>query len=150
MFDNWYGNIGGKIKTWAKWIFIVEAISSIITGIALLVDTEEVIYILFCLVGPVVAFVSSWLLYGFGELIEKTTQNERNTRYIYHLLYNKENNEEEPVVKTAPPVYSAPAQRKVISSAPISSYEAGFWICRKCNSKNAAASRYCKNCGEYK
>ena len=30
-----YDNIGGKIKSWAVWIFIVEAIAAIIGGIAL-------------------------------------------------------------------------------------------------------------------
>ena len=32
------------------------------------------------IVGPLAAWVSSWLLYGFGELIEKTTEIAENTR----------------------------------------------------------------------
>lgn len=32
------------------------------------------------LLGPVIAWVSSWLLYGFGELIDKTCEIEYNTR----------------------------------------------------------------------
>ncbi len=75
-----YDNIGGKIKGLAKASFIVEAIAAVITGIALWVDTEEwwCSLILFC--GPIVAWVSSWLLYGFGELIDKVSNIERNTR----------------------------------------------------------------------
>ena len=33
MLDNWYTDIGGKIKNLAKWIFIVGAIGAIITGL---------------------------------------------------------------------------------------------------------------------
>ena len=70
MLDKLYTNIGGKIKNWAKWIFIVEAISVISSAIVLLVK-EDFLYGLLCLiVGPIVAFVSTWLLYGFGEMIE--------------------------------------------------------------------------------
>lgn len=66
-----YDNIGGKIKDLAKASFIVEAIAAVITGIVLGVDTEEwwCALILFC--GPIVAWVSSWLLYRFGELIDQ-------------------------------------------------------------------------------
>ena len=72
MLDNLYENIGGKIKNWAKWIFIIEAIGAIITGLVLLCTDEDLIlYGLLTLVcGPIVAWVSSWILYAFGELVE--------------------------------------------------------------------------------
>ena len=75
-----YDNIGGKIKGLATATFIVEAIASVIAGIALLIYTEEwwCTLILFC--GPIVAWVSSWLLYGFGEIIDKLCDIEQNTR----------------------------------------------------------------------
>ena len=70
MLDNLYSNIGAKIKNWAKWICVVETISAIIGGISLMVE-EEFLYGLLCLiVGPIVAFVSTWLLYAFGEITE--------------------------------------------------------------------------------
>lgn len=77
-----YDNIGGKIKGLAKATFIVEAIAAVITGIALMVSDEDLIPVglLVMLVGPIVAWVSSWLLYGFGELIDKASDIERNTR----------------------------------------------------------------------
>ena len=77
-----YDNIGGKIKGLAKIVFIVEAIAAAITGIALMASDEDRILIglLVMVVGPLVAWVSSWLLYGFGELIDKTCDIERNTR----------------------------------------------------------------------
>ena len=79
---NMYDNIGGKIKGLAKATFIVEAIAAVITGIALMASDEDMIPVglLVMVAGPIVAWVSSWLLYGFGELIDKTCDIERNTR----------------------------------------------------------------------
>ena len=65
-----YDNIGGKIKQLARITFAVEAISAIIGGIALFVNEEFLFGLLCFFAGPIVAWVSSWLLYGFGELIE--------------------------------------------------------------------------------
>ena len=77
-----YDNIGGKIKGLAKATFIVEAIAAIIVGIVLGVETEEswCALIIFC--GPIVAWVSSWLLYGFGEIIDTLCDIEHNTGII--------------------------------------------------------------------
>ena len=72
MLDNLYENIGGKIKNWAKWIFIVEAIGAVMAGITLIATDDDLILAglltLFC--GPIVAYVGSWILYAFGELVE--------------------------------------------------------------------------------
>ena len=77
-----YDNIGGKIKGLAKASFIVATIAEVITGIALMAADEDLILygLLVMVVGPIVAWVSSWLLYGFGELINKASDIERNTR----------------------------------------------------------------------
>ena len=77
-----YDNIGRKIKVLAKASFIVAAIAEVITGIALMAADEDLILygLLVLVVGPIVAWVSSWLLYGFGELIDKASDIERNTR----------------------------------------------------------------------
>ena len=69
MFDNLYVDIGSKIKGMAKCTFIVEAIGSIIAGIALAFD-QDFSCILIAIIGPIVAWVSSWILYAFGELVE--------------------------------------------------------------------------------
>ena len=63
-----YNNIGGKIKDLAIGTFIVEAIAFVIAGFALMIDTEG-LSLLLIIVGPIIAWVSSWLLYGFGEII---------------------------------------------------------------------------------
>ena len=76
-----YDNIGKKIKVLAKAVFIVEAICAIIGGIITLITDEDLILfgILLLFLGPLVAWVSSWLLYGFGELIDKVGDIELNT-----------------------------------------------------------------------
>ena len=88
-----YGDIGKKIK-WAAFVsFIVEAIAAVIVGLTtpiILVTTVDDNILLFLLglplgvlvavIGVFVAWVSSWLMYGFGELIDKTCDIEKNTR----------------------------------------------------------------------
>ena len=70
-----YDNIGGKLKTLAEIQFWIVAIASAIVGIVMLVS-EMVLGLLFLLGVPVVAWVASWLLYGFGELVEKVCHIE--------------------------------------------------------------------------
>ncbi len=98
---NSYSDIGKKIKEWAVWIFIVEAVAAIIAGIAGAFvffsewvtssgDDEIILGVIFCLLATPLAilieFVGTWILYGFGELIDKTVENERNTRNILDIL----------------------------------------------------------------
>ena len=87
MFDILYENIGGKIKSYAKWVFIIEAICAVITGIAMIGTGDMILYgILTLVLGPVIAWVGSWILYAFGEIVEKTCYNEDNTRQILKKL----------------------------------------------------------------
>ncbi len=81
MFDSFYKNIGGKIKGFAKWTFVVEAIAAIISGIVALTTAEDggiaLFGVLLIVLGSIVAYVSSLLLYAFGELVEdKYTMRE--------------------------------------------------------------------------
>lgn len=98
--DNLYTDIGKKIKRWAKWIFIIGAAAAIISAIFMLFsmeNSEQIVTALLTLVlGPVIAWVSSWVLYAFGELVDKTAANERNTQNILKILLenNSKSNEE--------------------------------------------------------
>ena len=66
-----YGNIGGKIKGLAFASAIVGAIGAVIGGIIFATVDDDFIFfgIITVLLGPIVAWVSSWVLYGFGEII---------------------------------------------------------------------------------
>ncbi len=75
-----YENIGRKIKGLAMFFFIVVAIAAVIVGIVCMVDDAVAIGWLVILFGSIVAYVSSWVLYGFGEIVDKLCEIERNTR----------------------------------------------------------------------
>ena len=85
-----YDNIGGKIKSWAIWIFIVEAIAAIIGGITLIGNDDILHGFLAIVFGPIAAWISSWLLYGFGQLVENSD--------IIAAEYNRKNEKHEKVV----------------------------------------------------
>ena len=156
--DALYGNIGGKIKTLAKILFVVEAIAAVITGLVL--AAYDIIYIFILPAGPVVAFVTSWILYAFGELVEKTSDNEANTRAIVGLLEEKESAErkEEKKSSSASSVtekkQGTRAPEKVIPQADNrskkTSYVAnddGTITCSACNFEQPASRKVCWHCG---
>lgn len=76
-----YDNIGGKLKGLATTICVIEVIAAVISGIALMASNEHlaVVGLLVMIIGSLFAWISSWLLYGFGELIEKTCEIAKNT-----------------------------------------------------------------------
>ena len=81
--DALYEDIGKKIKHLAKVCFVVEAVGAVIGGFAMMVSDSDMIgYGLLTVIGGVlVAWVSSWVLYGFGELVDKTCDLEAHVRY---------------------------------------------------------------------
>lgn len=86
MFDN----IGKKIKTLANVLCWVGIVASVITAIIMFIMVEEGPYrteglymglgFAFLIGGPLSSWVSSFFMYGFGELIDKACDIERNTR----------------------------------------------------------------------
>lgn len=83
-----YSNIGGKIKGLAKAIFIIQTIATVIMGLVFIANGLDSYYlgdeavitgVLLMIIGPLVAWISSWLLYGFGELIDKVCYIALNT-----------------------------------------------------------------------
>lgn len=78
-----YKNIGGKIKKRSQLIAIVEIIAVVIIGINLFASNSAagmIAGLCIMIVGCLAAWISSWLLYGFGEIIEKVSLIEENTR----------------------------------------------------------------------
>lgn len=91
MFDN----IGGKIKTLAKVICWLGIIASVIIGFVLMVQDEDTAFvgILIMILGSLGSWISSFMTYGFGQLIEnsdilvkqgnKIPENQNNTGNTY-------------------------------------------------------------------
>ena len=71
-----YDNIGKKIKSMAKVIFWIETISA---GIALIGLSPISLGVLIGIGGFGIAVMTTWLIYGFGELIDKVSDIARNT-----------------------------------------------------------------------
>ena len=79
-----WDNIGKKLKGVAKAMCILAAIGGVIASYLVWYNCyfEEEILIGFLIIALslFVALVSSWFIYGFGELVEKVSDIERNTR----------------------------------------------------------------------
>lgn len=69
-----FERIGSKIKKLASVITWLGIIASLILGVVLISGGDEMIVlgILVMAVGSLASWIGSFLLYGFGELIEKT------------------------------------------------------------------------------
>ena len=122
MLDELYMDIGGKIKSWAKWIFIIEAIGLALTGFIMMLSSEYLIFygLLVMVGGPFAAWVGSWILYAFGELVEKTCENENNTSRILQLMQD-----ERKPAEVVIPAQPARAQARIVPAvAP-----ANGWVC---------------------
>ena len=147
MLDRLYEDIGTKIKGWAKVIFVVEALGAIISGIVLMCDEAFLAGLLTALLGPVVAWVSSWILYGFGELVEKTVSNAENTGKLLRLMEKTDCRPAAPesVTEAAPaptvPVEAAPEKAAPVKAAP----ETHSWRCDRCG--KMIAQYPCAHCG---
>lgn len=91
-----YKNIGEKIKGLAKVTCIVEAIAAVITGMVLMTEGDELALIGFLVIicGPVVAWISSFLLYGFGQLVANSdiiAEQYKRTNRTYEKIEAKNN-----------------------------------------------------------
>lgn len=67
-----YNNIGGKIQILAIVLCVLGIIACVITGIVFLVEEWVGPGILIMIVGSLLSWVSSFFLYGFGQLIENS------------------------------------------------------------------------------
>jgi membrane-bound ClpP family serine protease len=125
-----WDNIGGKIKILAKVIACVGIIASIIGGIVLISTGTDMrrggeLYVGLGLgsmfIGTLISWISAWFMYGFGELIEKTTAIEKNTR-----------------------------NGNFTSEVTTNALSSDNWICNKCNHTNRKMALFCNSCGEKK
>lgn len=69
-----FRDIGVKIKILAVILTWLGIMGSVGGGIVLMMSDQLVIGILVALIGSLAAWLGSFLLYGFGELIANTTE----------------------------------------------------------------------------
>ena len=79
-----YTNIGAKIKGMAKVIFILGCIAGFIAGLLFGVQGgmfwHWLLGALIWVGASFLSWVLTWELYGYGELIEKTTEIAKNIK----------------------------------------------------------------------
>lgn len=82
MFDN----IGSKIKKLAELLCWIGMLLSIIGGVILMYAVDSLVPVgtAIVFIGPLLSWISSFVLYGFGELVENSAvaagKNETNTK----------------------------------------------------------------------
>jgi hypothetical protein len=81
-----YNNIGEKIKVLAQVIAWIGIIGNVIAGFILIAQgadsyngSEALIGVGILIGGSLISWIFSWFMYGFGELIVKTTEIAKNT-----------------------------------------------------------------------
>ncbi|MBO5453544.1 MAG: SHOCT domain-containing protein [Clostridia bacterium] len=106
-----FSNIGGKIKTVAAIVAWVGIIASVVSGfICIAVDDDLILVgLLIAVVGSLISWVSSFVLYGYGQLIQNTDKMVGN---VY--------NDKQPMggYQTGMPVNNAPVNNAPVNNAP--------------------------------
>ena len=142
MFDTLYENIGKKIKGLAVGLFIVEALASVIGGIVVMFaldDFEELAFLglLIMVLGPIIALVGSWVLYGFGETIDYLSYIKTNTYAICCNNRNEKNQTQNDIEKKTQTI----DYKKIVNNRE----ENKSWMC-ECGYYNQASAQECLNC----
>lgn len=73
--ENLYNNIGNKIKILAFVIATIGSILSLIFSIVALSNNLIIEFILIIVLGPLFSWISSFILYGFGQIVENSDKN---------------------------------------------------------------------------
>ncbi|MBE6681577.1 MAG: hypothetical protein E7600_04735 [Ruminococcaceae bacterium] len=137
MLEEMYSDIGLKVKGLAKAIFVIETILAIIVGLSLcFIDILIGLLVIICV--SVFAWVSTWILYAFGELVHKTSENENNTRMIVKLMQPKTVQEGSGSIRRQEPDEKKEENRTYNADPP-------FW-CGNCNYPGPYDGN-CPSCG---
>lgn len=88
--EGMFENIGSKLKKFAKILFVVAILSSLICAFSFGIEKSHydrytgrtqyeftALFWIFLLISPIVSYMQSALIYGFGELIEKATETKQ-------------------------------------------------------------------------
>ena len=163
MFDN----IGKKIKKLAEILCYIGIAISIIIGLVVMFISGSsrstapfFVGLLIMIIGSLFSWIGSFFTFGFGELIDKVTEIERNTRVDLHESKKDMNlKKENPEIKTT--------NQRAIKSANTKSTVAQFldygkvdyekmgkdqssannkWFCTECARENDNSVKTCK-CG---
>jgi len=142
--ERFYGNIGGKIKGTAFLVAVLGIIGSVICGVLIWLGFGHFIGaygnngvtifftgLIWAIVGSLVSYISSWLLYAFGTIVENLQILADSVTYG-SATHNSTAHSS---------AYSA--ETSVSSATQASKY----WRCSKCGCVNHRSESSCEHCG---
>ncbi len=147
-----FTNIGRKIQMLAKVLCWIGIAASCIYGIIVIVSGTSISRylggggslvlagVLIMLLGSLLSWVGSFVLFGFGELIERVKNIEGK-------LDNPAPSA--PMPEAAPVPEVAGFENAFRTKAP-EKVQSDVWYCRKCGHKNSNDYIFCVSCGEHK
>lgn len=80
MFENLFSDPGRRIKRYAGWCFVIGAIAFMIGGIIMMVMGSFLLGLLWAGLGTLILYLSSLMVYAFGELVESTKYAKINSQ----------------------------------------------------------------------
>ncbi len=134
-----FENIGGKIKGYAKAVFVIEALGSLAGAVAIAVGIGGfggfMMFLISLAIFIIISYLSVMFLYAYGELVENSAKINKNTEELVRKINMvAETQGVRPVVVQNPP----PVNRHILS---------GPWRCKNCDTQNSDSDRFCKSCG---
>ena len=137
-----FHKIGEKIKLAAILLFIVEALPAFIYGIRILAkdynSTYTTIGTLLLIIGPIIAYVSAIMLYGFGELVESSRENAETSKKILKNLETNPQPVQPNVSKEEPSDEPTPVKKPLP--------QLHSWRCACCGNRRNQSP--CEHCGK--
>ena len=85
-----FTNIGNKIKGLATILCVLGILVSVIIGFSLYYANPG-LGLIYAGAGSLIAWISSFVLYGFGELICQSTETNKKLDEIKLYLYDRDN-----------------------------------------------------------
>ena len=132
-----FTRIDEKLKGVAEGFFWIEAQISAIVGVVLAITVSPA-YLLVALAGVVIAWLSSLLLYCFGEMITELKLNRRASEALLMKLQGTVSSE-----KTDAPQEAQNAPRVELPHRKV-------WKCSSCLGFNTEEATACSFCGKKK
>lgn len=141
-----FNNVGKKLKWLAVFCTIAGAFSSIVYGVILMYSDSALLGFLVIIIGALISWLSSLLMYGVGELNDNGSDYEKT---IIEKLDKMEKQIEQMEKQTTNRAESTPIELSQQKIVPISTEPApeGKWRCPNCGSLEDAGYSRCQSCG---
>lgn len=138
---------GEKLKTLAIIDFVIMLIASVVLAFiygksGYRNELNIGLFLLIAVVGSLAGYISSLVLYAFGELIDSSQIGAHNSAELLRLLSSKESTDTS-TSKWSPAKASLPQNYRMSACTDTEPQE---WICPSCNTYNSKNSDVCKYC----